>query len=55
MSTMHEESKSIPFHVTKFLYKNRYCNQKGFSILIYGGKDIYKKIQTKFYNWIYLV
>ena len=39
MSTMHEESKSILFHVPKVLYKNRYCNQEDFSILVCGKKD----------------
>ena len=36
---MYEKRKTIPFHVPKVLYENRYCNQEGFSILISGGKD----------------
>ena len=44
---MHEESKSIPFHFSKVLYENRYCNQEGFSILICGGKDKNGKVTNE--------
>ena len=36
---MNRKSNSIPFHVPKVLYENRYCNQEDFSILISGGRD----------------
>ena len=36
---MYIKSKSIFSQVPKVLYENRYCNQKGFSILVCGGKD----------------
>ena len=44
---MSKEIKSIPFHVPKVLYEKRYCNQEGFSILVFGGKDKNGKVTNE--------
>ena len=36
---MSKENKLAPFYVPKTLYENRYCNQKGYNILICREKD----------------
>ena len=36
---MYEKSKLILSQIPKVFYENRYCDQKGFSILVCGGKD----------------
>ena len=44
---MPKENKTFPFHVPIVLYENRYCNQKGFSILIREGKYKNEKVENE--------
>ena len=47
MSTAVNENKPSSFYIPDVLYRNRYCNQEDFSILVCGGEDKNKKSYNK--------
>ena len=44
---MYEKSNSVFSQISNVLYENRYCNQEGFSILVFGGKDKNGKVTNE--------